>query len=199
MPLKIGTNEVSGVYIGSTPVVKIYVGTTVIYELADGTYLELIEDITVGNAVTSVQFSGFTATKEDTLMLVADINNTSGSTSNYELFVNNDLVTTNYWFQFLLATGTTIVGGRGNNARIIGMATGGKNLALIPIKLTNDGHFTFQAQNSRDYNVANGIDLDDQYCSKTATITNITQLDVVADVASAIGIGSRFQLYKVVA
>ena len=198
MGIKRGTLEVGSIFRGSVVISKVYRGSTVIYELADGTFLELIEDITVaGSAVTSVQFSGFTATKEDTLVLVSDINNTTGVGSHIYMYVNNNLTATNYYDQFLQVNGTAVNGVRENNARLTYVEASSKMLSNAYIKLTNDGYFTVQSQNTRVY-TGSGLFMFDEVISSTFTMTDITQLDVRASVASAIGIGSRFQLYKIV-
>jgi len=161
-------------------------------------YLELIEDIEVtGSSVTSVQFSGFTATKEDTLVLVSDFNNTT-TTSNYWLYANNNQTATNYYMQGFWRGSTILSAYRNNNAGFSYSTTSFKSNSITEIKLTNDGYFTAQTSSSQDYG-GSGQAAQDFVLTQTSTITSITQLDIVAQIASAIGIGSRFQLYKVVA
>ena len=161
-------------------------------------YLELIEDIEVtGSSVTSVQFSGFTATKEDTLVLVSDINNTSANGSLVRIYANNNQVATNYWKQELYATSTTVGGGRENSATVGLASTLKKTFILTNIKLTNDGYVTYQLGETRTYGTSLPL-LVDAVVSSTFTATSITQLDVNCNQTNAIGIGSRFQLYKIV-
>jgi len=159
-------------------------------------YLELIEDIEVtGSSVTSVQFSGFTATKEDTLMLVSEISTTI--TSSYDLNFNNNLTTTNYYVQRLLVNSTTVAGNRQNNNFFADCVANDKVLAISNIKLTNDGYGTTQTEVTKNY-VSNTPWMFNYNGSSIFTMTSITQLDVIGT-TNGIGIGSRFQLYKVVA
>ena len=197
MGIKRGTLEVGSIFRGSVVISKVYRGTTVIYELADGTFLELIEDITVaGSAVTSVQFSGFTATKEDTLLLVGDIVG-GGANGNGKIYVNGNNTDTNYRVQTINAYGNVVTAYRASfpNTHDVAVSSS-KTLIVIDIKLTNDGYVTLQAQDSHVYGGAS-LTMHERSVSSTFTMSSITQLDITG-VANAIGIGSRFSLYKIV-
>jgi len=195
MGIKRGTLEVGSIFRGSVVISKVYRGTTVIYELADGTFLELIEDITVaGSAVTSVQFTGFTATKEDTLVLVSELLTDAGH--GFQLMVNNNLTASNYYYQYLFGDGTGVSGSRGNFGYYI-FGSSPSDFSIANIKLTNDGYFTVQSDTTRAS--GSSLKLMDNYVSSTFTMSDITQLDIVAGGANKIFVGSKFQLYKVVA
>jgi len=159
-------------------------------------YLELIEDIEVtGSSVTSVQFSGFTATKEDTLVLVSDIQG-NGTNPEYNVYANNNQTASNYWLQYLRALSTSVTGARVNAPVMSYLATVKDSLTISDLKITNDGYFTAQHYNNRDYGTVS-ITLQDNCVSSTFIITSLTQLDIVGG-ANTIGIGSRFSLYKIV-
>ena len=189
MPVQIGNINAS-----LNGIAKVIINGEVYYQIG-GSYYELIDDLTIATATTSVQFSGFTATKEDSLVGVFDINNTSGSNASYSLYVNNDTTASNYYEQGLFASATSVNGSRVNNAVVSNVDTSDKGLCIVDIKLTNDGYFTSQSSNNKNYG-ASDIQLNDYVKSKTGTITSITQVDFVASVSNAIGVGSRFQLYR---
>ena len=194
MGIKRGTLEVGAIFRGSTIISKVYKGTTVIYELADGSYYELIEDLTISTATTSVQFSGFTATKEDSLVLVSDLINV-GTNGNLSLLFNNNLTITNYYFQQLVAFGTSVSGFRGNNNSFLTFNTGLDSINVVDIKLTNDGYGTVQSNATAHYGDSTP-ELWNFVVSSTFTMSSITQLDIVSAESNSIGIGSRFQLYR---
>lgn len=158
---------------------------------------ELVSDIVVGTATTSVDFTGLNITKEDDYILVSDIKNTSSSCS-YTLFVNGNNTATNYYYEQLYAY-TTVVGGvRANSSRICFAATGNRALSISKIKLTNNGYFVFQSKFNQNY-VGSGIEIGETSNTSTFTATNITSLRVNAETSNQIDVSSRFQLYKRVA
>ena len=195
MGIKRGTLEVGAIFRGSTIISKVYKGTTVIYELADGSYYELIEDVTIATATTSVQFSGFTATKEDSLVLVSDIIKTTAGSSSAKLYVNNNQTATNYWRQYVYGIDTGVGSARANDPTFLNVGGNSNSFTTTDIKLTNDGYYTYQSSTSWDYNTISNK-LIDYVGSSTFTVTSITQLDIAASISNAIGIGSRFSLYR---
>ena len=191
MPIQVGTINAP-----LNGVIKVVDGNGNVYYQIGGSYYELIEDITISTATTSVTFDNFTATKEDSLVLVADINNTSGSNASYSLYVNNDTTAINYYEQAMFSTGSvTPSGAIVNNAVVSNIDASDKGLCIVDIKLTNDGYFTSKSGNNKNYGTTD-VQLNDYVKTKIGTITSITQVDYVASVSNAIGIGSRLRLYR---
>jgi hypothetical protein len=155
---------------------------------------ELLADITVSTATSTVGITGLNIDKDDEILLVADIYNPSPGTSTYRLFANNDTTTTNYYSQSLQANSTTVSAARGNVATLSSIPNF-RGLAMAYIKLTNSGYVTFQSKTMYDYG-GSSLVLYDSYATSTFTATSITQLTVSSSAANAIGIGSRFQLYR---
>ena len=189
MPIKIGNINAS-----LNGIAKVIINGEIYYQLSDGTYLELIEDKTIASATTSVTFSGLNLTKEDSLLLVSDYQNNNANAPLY-LYANNNQTPSNYYYQYLLADGTSVVGNRTNNPTYTYANANEKAFTIVPIKLTNDGYFTAQVSENADYGTS-GIRLTAEVISSTFTATTITQLDIVSSVANAIGVGSRFILYR---
>jgi uncharacterized membrane protein len=78
---------------------------------------------------------------------------------------------------------------------MVDAVTSALTLVESAIKLTNSGYVISQHNSVESYGGANVL-LNSYYGTSTFTITSITQLSVVASVTNAIGIGSRFQLYR---
>ena len=157
---------------------------------------QLLADITVSSATTQVDITGLNIGKDEEIVLVVDFVNASGSTSNLYGYVNDNVTDTNYYTQVLQATGTTVASVRNPQPAIMNNSASSRSLAIIKIKLTNNGYFVFQTSNNRDYG-GSAIQVYEYYGTSTFTLTSITKLSIIASIANSIGIGSRFQLYKV--
>lgn len=156
---------------------------------------EKVADVTISTATTSVDFTGLNITKDSEYMLVSDINNTSASASTFNLYANSNTTATNYYQQYVSANSTSVTANRANTPEFSQANNAQKSLSIATIKLTNNGYFTFQSNNTLLYSSTVPI-LYNQYGTSTFTATSITQLTVTASVTNAIGIGSRFQLYR---
>lgn len=155
---------------------------------------ELVADVTVGTATTQVDFSGLNFGKDDDLLLVGDWVNGVASTSYLSLFLNGNTTETNYYYEILQANGTSVVSGRANGNVVTEASASLKTFFESNLKLTNNGYFISQNESSRNY--GSGVILESIYDTSTFTSTNITKLSIVSNVSNAIGIGSRFQLYR---
>lgn len=155
---------------------------------------ELLADIIVGTAVTSVDITGLDIGKDDELLLVSDFNFSQDNA--VLIMINNNLTSTNYYCQRLVATSTTVTAERGNYPRITSsLETGTKNETITKIKLTNSGYFIYQAVDVRAIG-SSSIQLQQIYGTSTFISASITSLTLRHNLANGIGIGSRFQLYK---
>ena len=155
-----------------------------------------VGDITVGTATTSVSFTGLTISKDDDYLLVSDVYFAVGA--GLYGYINGNVTATNYWNQEIYATNATVSGSRNNAPFIAGASTGERTANITKIKLTNSGYFVMQTESMLRSGSAT-IAIDKLYSCSTFTSTSITQLSIASSNASGIGIGSRFQLYKLVA
>lgn len=159
--------------------------------------LELLADYTVsGSAITSYTFSGLKLNADEEVVLVSDVVNPTASLSVISLYFNGNTTATNYYRQALYADNTTVGGVRANNAEIETVTNGTRSFISSYLKLTNNGYMTFQSSVMRQYGTSSMLMLEFKGTS-TFTLSQITSLTITASVASGIGIGSRFQLYKV--
>ena len=156
---------------------------------------ELVADVTVGVATTQVDFSGLNFGKDDDLLLVSDIVNGTASISLYSLYINDNVTPTNYWQQYINADSTGVASGRENQPILMACYANSKNFANICFKLTNNGYFVNQIKRISRYGDNTPI-LSDSVCSSSFTITSITKITIIASISNSIGIGSRFQLYR---
>lgn len=157
-------------------------------------YTLLAESTVTGSAVTTVTFSGLNVGVGDELLLVGDLIGSGNGA--IRLYTNSNTTNTNYYRQRLTASSTTVSAVRINDPSVCGVATSARTFFSTGIKLTNNSYITYQTCTSESYS-GSGIVLENMYGTSTFTATSITRLDITASVASAIGIGSRFWLYKI--
>ena len=157
--------------------------------------LILLEDIIVsGSSVTQVDIGGLNLVKGEEYVLVADILHTT--TGTIGLLFNANYTQTNYYTQELGVVNATISGSRQNKSYFVyGGAANQKTLSMIKIKLTNNGYVVSQSSTNRDFG-GSGLIMTEIYTTTTFTVTSITSIRILGESANAIGIGSRFTLYK---
>jgi len=148
-----------------------------------------------GSAVSSVQFAGLTALAQgETWLLKAAIYNPTGSTSTYYLEYNADTILTNYYAQTLSASSTSVAGARNNNARGADLVTAAYSIVSAEIRLGVDNKPRALITENRDSAAAI---VWKAFAHIWNTATPPTSIEIVSSVASAIGIGSIFKLYKI--
>lgn len=153
---------------------------------------QLLADITVETAKTSVDFTGLNIGKAEEIVLNISYLSPSGATLRF--FVNDNTTVSNYYVQHIYAVGTTIAPARTNVSEMVYASTSGSSYANVKIKLTNNGYCTFQSDTTRHLN--GNIGIQNFYGTSTFTMSSITKITIISDYASQIGIGSRFQLYR---
>lgn len=158
----------------------------------------LVSDVVVGTATTSVDFTGLSIGKEDDYMFVSTVVNGTASGALYRLFVNNNTTNTNYYYQSVDSNGTSNTASRANEQALCYAFANSTSFNISLLKLTNNGYYLTQSNNHR-YVGSSSTYISKIVSTSTFTATSITQLTITASVASAIGAGSRFQLYKRVA
>ena len=154
-----------------------------------------VADIIVGSATTQVDITGLNIDKDSEYMLVSDVVNTSGSTAVIAVFPNDNLTNTNYYNQNMNAIDAGVGAVRTNLNNVLGAYTSFKDFSITKIKLTNNGYFVYQSDITQRYG-GSSLFLNKNYGTSTFTLTSITKLSIVSSVSNAIGIGSRFTLYK---
>lgn len=158
--------------------------------------MELIADIEViESAVTSVDIAGLGIGKDEEVLLISDIISNAGASS-YYLFINDNNVNTNYYSQFIVATNTSVTAASINENRYARIVSNNRrNVVYTDIRLTNSGYFNSQSEDVRSLGTGE-IDFVEWYGTSIFTAAAINKITIMAQIASAIGVGSRFQLYK---
>jgi len=157
--------------------------------------LDLLADVKPPGPVTQITITGLTTAGYKYWWLMLLLRNTTTLTCFYELFVNADLTSTNYYSQYLRAYSTYVSAGRSNNAVIEGYPAGRGGYLWGTIFLDADGYPRYLLSRAR-YPASIVEVLQTSVC-KTATATDITQLDLVASVDNGIGYGSRLSLWGI--
>lgn len=153
----------------------------------------IVADIIVSVATTSIDLTGLNITKDSEYMLVSDISQTVSNTDAY-LMINGNNTLTNYHSQQLSASQSSIGASRVNTPRYMLTIANYKVFGYINIKLTNNGFFEAQTNETAFYGFS--AQLENYNLSSTFTASSITSLRIQSGVANGIGIGSRFQLIK---
>ena len=181
---------------------------------SDGTHTEtsltalldhqLIWDETIsGSAVTSVTTNG-TVTLDGNAhggyWFEIIIENTSGSATQYYLYFNNDQTSTNYYQHGQHSNSSGADAYNNNTAELIPngrtVTIGGYAMTTGMIMITPAGRTSYNNNGHYNDTGAGGVLHNVQVVRKTATVTNLTRIDVVASVASAIGVDSQFRLWR---
>lgn len=170
--------------------------TTITPANIDPTYLtNLVKEITVGVDTNTITFDNLDGNTDEGYILECEINNTSGSSKNINLYCNNDLTATNYYRNMLRGAGnSSIVTGSTADSFIAHVLAGSNTLTRSSIT----PKFVVQSQescviNGDSTNSSSGVGT----VIKITPPTNITSLDIKCEDATNIfGVGSKFKLYK---
>jgi hypothetical protein len=162
---------------------------------------EKVADITVASNSTQVDIPVTGSldpaiTKDSEYLLVSDVKNASGSSQDYELFVNDDTTSANYHRQRILGDGSSASAARTNTATILSAGNNDETMDYIHIKLSEIGAYTAQSYEVRKYGSTTPLVQNNFISSTSEAITSITELNVKSSSANGISSGSRFILYK---
>ena len=157
--------------------------------------MELVETITLTSAGTTFDFTELSTTTKYILLLSLD--NNTASSANVALYVNNDTTATNYYYIRTHSYGSSHSVTTANTAEAsYVLASSSTNAYIIIDKVLASGTAGILAVTSTSVsNVPATINNFTHGMKKTATITDITQLTVVA--SQNMKIGSKASLYKI--
>jgi len=117
------------------------------------------------------------------------LRNNTLSDSNYSLYVNSDETDTNYYNQNMIASGASVTAARTNNA-VIGAIPAGMH-GVLTGKLWKDIVGNSRGIFHMNVGAPAGVNLLGRAWINSTVVANITQLDIVADIANAISTGSE--------
>lgn len=155
---------------------------------------ELLADVTLSSAQTTIDLTGLNLVKGEayTLVMTCIVN---GATS-IALYANADTTAANYNYQRADGNSTTISGGRGTTPMIMTFGTTASTLAIVDVVYTEEGYFTFISHTTRNYDLANNQRIENFYGGSTVTHASLTRLQITSSTASRLQSGTRVQLYR---
>jgi len=156
---------------------------------------KIAEKTVSGAAVTTVSFTGLDLDADKRYLLIFVVTNPTASSSYYDIYFNGDTTRTNYYRQWLGAASTSISAARANDPAIISLGAGKEVFCIVEIMRDPAGIPRFSTNNNIDDTSAVAINLN---YGAWITSANVTSIDITAGTANAIGIGSKFILFKVV-
>jgi hypothetical protein len=152
----------------------------------------LIAEQTVeGSAQTSVTFSELDGEVVGGYVLVIEVGNPTGSTASYVLYLNGDTTNSHYQCQDLVWQTTPLASNYAIPYICGGLGAGEMVTGIINLNINSSGMACYSSSMMRtdDYaEIIHGRMID--------PIANITSITIQTSIASAIGIGSRFRLYR---
>lgn len=153
----------------------------------------VVEHEVTGSAVTSIDFTGLDINTDKSYRIELDITSiTAGAV--IELFYNNDTTSTNYYSQYIQGSGATPTSSRANDAGIIAVGAGTFSSCVINVQLV-DGYAIAVSSVARDIG-ASVIRRSYAQGKSSATLANITQMTLTANVASIIDVATKTRIYR---
>lgn len=118
----------------------------------------------------------------------------AGDSLNVNLYINGDTTTTNYYNQYLRASGSVRTSARGNAATIMGCSAG--ESAFGRFDITRDPSSRARASGEYQPNSGTSMDVFVRNWIFDGTVANITSIRVASANAVEMGIGTRVILLK---
>lgn len=159
--------------------------------------MPLIYDYTVSSATNTVTIDLSSTPIQKGELYEMSITLDTNSSLYASIYANNDQTATNYYTQALYANDATVGGFRSNYSKFIEASSGQTSVGKQYLRLTNDGYFISLSNVMTNTDVGSSSILEKWYTTSTNTFSSITQLDIVSNAASGLGIGTRIQIYKV--
>jgi len=151
-------------------------------------------DVSVDTDSDFIDLTGLDLNAHKCYMLSLNLVNPTTSGSNYFIYVEADYTNTNYYNQGLFIAGTEISAGRDNNPLLGYLPAGERGAIIIFVWRDPSGYFRYLDKMVRQ--TGNVVTNASYTGTKTATVTNVTQIRISADVAGGIGAGSRVMLFR---
>ena len=159
---------------------------------ASGGATSLLAEYTVSTGgVKSIDFTGLDINTHKSYRIEADIE--PASAGSICLYVNNNLVDTQYYSQRIWGDGATTVSGRFNYPWVGFAETGYGSNNTINIRLVQ-GKYNFSNNSNKKTGAAQDIQLFAGSCA--APYTNITQLTFTLGGTVEFSVGSKIRIYK---
>jgi len=179
---------------GAVTDAKIATATITSGKLAFGTWEKIVETTVTGTAVTTISITGLDLDAAKAYLLLLRFTNPTTSDTGYAMYLNADTTGTNYWRQYMWASGTSIAGNRVNDATFSSASAGEESIVWAVMARDPAGYVKVLTNTALRDPSAVWILFQGWTWTTTA---NVTQIDITASVTGAIGIGSRVIIFKV--
>lgn len=153
----------------------------------------LIQEIEVTTATTTVQFTGLDIATIKDYVLVVEFVNPTVTNSILRMEYNGDTVASNYFTQLVYAVTTPSGANLPDENRLAYAQAGQESHTIANFAMVN-GFIT--SQTTVTSIVPSDINVYMYYSARLVQDTNLTDILIRADVTGAIGAGSKFRLYK---
>jgi len=179
---------------GTTPVTLTKAAGDVLMDALEKGTLEKLAEVDAATDITTMTITGLDLDASKAFLLLFKVANPTASSAAYRLFFNNDTTETNYYFQALWVTGTTIAAGRWNKPELIFLDAGYEGFATCYVMRPPDGlprYFASVVRRSGSEVILASN------AGSWVTAANVTRIDVSASVVNGIGVGSKLILFGV--
>lgn len=157
---------------------------------------EKIVDTTLTAAATSIDVTGLDInTDKEYLLIFRCKEATGGGGISIRIYINNDTTNTNYYTQYMIGDGAAAACGRDNDCLLVNPAA--SQDADVQVWIVRDVTGLARITLTECYNTTTAINAGFKGITKTATVTNITQITLTSSGANSLAIGSRLIIYKV--
>jgi len=110
---------------------------------------ERIAEVDVDADTTQITVTGLDINAHKCYLIFLIVKNPTGSFSKYNLFVENDLTETNYYHQWLEASGTAVGASRVNDARCLVLSGGDSGACVVCLFRDTAGYPRFTTHQTR--------------------------------------------------
>ena len=155
---------------------------------------EKVKEILINSDTDTVTFTGLNAAVDTFYMLLATVKNPTASDSQYRIYVENDTDPSNYYHEYIASTGSSVSASTANNPNLLNVAAGDRSFTYTFITLDPDGYFRYFSNCNEQTGSNQTIVF--RAGSRVTSVTNITRIDIISTVSSAIGAGSKFVLLR---
>jgi len=156
---------------------------------------EVIAEVEPETDVDYVEFTGLDINSDKAYVIFVTAKNPQTSDTRIKIYVNGDLTDTDYYSQYIHATGTNVSANRLNLPYVTFLGAGKEAFAVVIVSRSADGYL--HAYVARCHRTGSEAELTLVHVASAVTFTNITSIRLAVDITGGIGAGSKFILARV--
>ena len=155
----------------------------------------IIHDVTLTANATNIDVTNLDYNNDGPWQFYLAIHNPQGSTAEYRLLLNADYTITNYYAQWLKASGGTRTSGRINKPNVEILSAGLSSIIFGTIQIDAANYARYRGINCRKATAA--LELIEYGICKNSTVVNITSLRIASHIANGLSTGTRLILTRI--